>query len=380
MPSECGCCADPLGYTERVARLVHSRQFANPLPVAHTHTHTHSHTLTHHRRIRSLEQPEIASMESSVAVLAAQKAQLDREASTVRSAGIEQKNATTAMLDAIVSGHVGACIHIYRSWPSSIPPPLQTPTPSSLAQANASAQVASIKRDISATSNQFVGSPKRIKDGLEAVARAVDAARGEASAQEDNRRALLRRTEVVVKAEKDVAKAMTLLAELEVGAWGQYTGFGDGDACREEAASTLRINPSILYLYARPSPSPARDQAEMSKHKSATTELKKRQKELDVATAALSETSSQVKHAEELLRVKEAKLAELKAEYAARCGSTDQGILALRTELAGMQQALAAARAARTEADTRKAQLEEAVRSGGHGHGQHAECVCYHYT
>ena len=73
-----------------------------------------------------------------------------------------------------------------------------------------------MKSDIQTKRSQFVGSPKRIKEGLEAVTRAVEAARVEAAHQEDNRHALMRRIEVVAKGEKDVAKAMLLLSELEV--------------------------------------------------------------------------------------------------------------------------------------------------------------------
>ena len=51
-------------------------------------------------------------LESNVMVLTSQKAQLDREAATVRSAGIEQKSATSAMMDEIVSRAVR-----HRGWP-----------------------------------------------------------------------------------------------------------------------------------------------------------------------------------------------------------------------------------------------------------------------
>ena len=245
-----------------------------------------------------------------------------------------------------------------------------------LAQTNLNNGIAGIKEEIALKRSQFVGSPKRIKEGLESVARAVEAARAEAAHQEDNRRALLRRTEVVLKGEKDVAKAISLLAELEVGGAAAqcictyvfvfHARFYSLShiACECMSVCALTCNwraltcphdrPLNLYR--------ARMQAEITRHKASSKTLRTRQVELDAANADLSETASQVKHAEELLRVKEAKLTEIKAEYGARTGSTDKGIVALRTELAGMQTALAAARTARAEAEARKAQVEDAVR------------------
>ena len=57
--------------------------------------------------MRESEKPEIIAMEHEVSVLTAQKSQLDREAATVRAAGIEQKTATNAMLEEIV------CISVF---------------------------------------------------------------------------------------------------------------------------------------------------------------------------------------------------------------------------------------------------------------------------
>ena len=53
--------------------------------------------------LREQEKPEAIALEASVAALVAQKAALDREAAATRAAGLEQKSATAAMADEIVS-------------------------------------------------------------------------------------------------------------------------------------------------------------------------------------------------------------------------------------------------------------------------------------
>ena len=60
--------------------------------------------------------------------------------------------------------------------------------------------------DTDAKRSQIVSSPSRLREELEAVARTVEVAGTELAAAEDERRALMRRIEIVRKAEKDVGK------------------------------------------------------------------------------------------------------------------------------------------------------------------------------
>jgi hypothetical protein len=63
---------------------------------------------------------------------------------------------------------------------------------------------------------QIVASPARLKSELEALVAAVEAEKEAASAADARKRDMLRRVEIAGKADKDVGKAMTLMAEAEV--------------------------------------------------------------------------------------------------------------------------------------------------------------------
>ena len=83
-------------------------------------------------------------------------------------------------------------------------------------QARISGAIAAAKADVEAARAQVVASPRRIRDELDAAVRGVEAAKAEFNHAEDDRRALERRLEVVAKADRDVAKLLALLAEVDV--------------------------------------------------------------------------------------------------------------------------------------------------------------------
>jgi chromosome segregation ATPase len=97
----------------------------------------------------------------------------------------------------------------------------------------------------------------------------------------------------------------------------------------------------------------------MNRLKALNKQAKSKSLELTSGQSGLTELHSQARHLEEQLRAKDAKLVDLKSEFTARTGSADRGAVALRQELASLQDSLADYRKRRAEADTFKRQLEQ---------------------
>jgi hypothetical protein len=77
-------------------------------------------------------------------------------------------------------------------------------------------KIESAKDEFESKRSQLIASPARLKADLDAAARAVDEAKTTLSGVDMDRRALVRRIEIVAKADKDVHKTLTLLADFEV--------------------------------------------------------------------------------------------------------------------------------------------------------------------
>lgn len=163
---------------------------------------------------------------------------------------------------------------------------------------------------------QIVSSPGRVRDEMESVQRAVEAAQADLATAEDERRALTRRLEIVRKAEKDVGKAVGLLGELE---------------------------------------------GEMGRLKALNKAVKQRAAERASAEGELSSLQSTTRQLEESIRSKDERLAALRSEFDSAAGSADRASVALRQELSSLQQQLAEARQARADAEIRRRELEDMV-------------------
>lgn len=73
------------------------------------------------------------------------------------------------------------------------------------------------KEDLEINRGQIVASPARLKADMDAATRAVEEMKGSIARLESDRKVVVHKSEIVTKADKDVVKTMTLLAELEVG-------------------------------------------------------------------------------------------------------------------------------------------------------------------
>lgn len=103
----------------------------------------------------------------------------------------------------------------------------------------------------------------------------------------------------------------------------------------------------------------------MNRLKGLNKQSKARAADLSQGQAGLAELHAGLRHADEQLRAKELKLADLRADFAARTGNADRGALALRQELGSLQESLADCRHRRADAEAAKRQLELSVRVSG---------------
>ncbi len=78
------------------------------------------------------------------------------------------------------------------------------------------AQVEAIKAETSSKRGQIVSSPWRLKSEVAALETAVEHEQRAVDELDEAKRMYMRQLEVVSKADKDVAKALTLMAEAEV--------------------------------------------------------------------------------------------------------------------------------------------------------------------
>lgn len=78
------------------------------------------------------------------------------------------------------------------------------------------AQVDSIKAETEVRKGQIVGSPARLKGELAALEAAVEAEQRAMDELDEHKRLLMRQTDIVAKAEKDVNKALRMISETEV--------------------------------------------------------------------------------------------------------------------------------------------------------------------
>jgi hypothetical protein len=174
-------------------------------------------------------------VEADIAELLSKRNALAAKGEALRTRGNDAKAATVALIDDIVRA-VGGWVpradggreprlprphqHTHHLLPREYaPPPLpRSPAP----QKRLESQISSVTADVDTKRGQLVSSPSRIRDELDAAARSAEAASADLAAAEDERRSLFRRLEVARKAEKDVGKALGLLAELEVRRVEQY--------------------------------------------------------------------------------------------------------------------------------------------------------------
>lgn len=177
-------------------------------------------------------------------------------------------------------------------------------------------QIEAVKAETEAKRGLIVDSPGRVKEELEAAVRVVEAAQADLTASEDERKALVRRLEVVRKAEKDVGKVIALLGEVE---------------------------------------------AEMGRLKSLTKAIKAKAAERAAAEDELEALQATSRQLEESIRSKDDRLAQLRSEFDSKTGSADRTSVQLRQELITLQQQVADARQARAEAEKRKRDLEQEV-------------------
>ena len=76
--------------------------------------------------------------------------------------------------------------------------------------------ITSIRSITEAARGRVVASPGRLREDLEAVVRAAEAAQADLQVAEAQCKTFEMRIEVLAKAEKDVRKALVLLADVEV--------------------------------------------------------------------------------------------------------------------------------------------------------------------
>lgn len=99
----------------------------------------------------------------------------------------------------------------------------------------------------------------------------------------------------------------------------------------------------------------------MARLKAVNKAVKARQAEREGAAGELTELEATTRHLDDAVRAKEARLAELRAEFDSRAGSADRATVLLRQELMALQGQAADLRTARADAEVKRKTLEEAV-------------------
>lgn len=102
------------------------------------------------------------------------------------------------------------------------PPPLLPPPP--CLQGAHENQIEDVRAATEAARGRVVASPARLREDVDAAARAAEAAHADLHAAAAQCKTLEMRQEVVAKAERDVRKALGLLAEVEVRGGGKEGG------------------------------------------------------------------------------------------------------------------------------------------------------------
>jgi chromosome segregation ATPase len=175
------------------------------------------------------------------------------------------------------------------------------------------AQTEAVKAEVEARRAQIVGSPWRLKNELAALETAVDSEQRAADDLDTHKRLIMRQVEIVAKADKDVVKALALMAEAEV---------------------------------------------EVKKVKNIMKDEKQRKAEAEAVGGDVDALRAQVEHAAAQRKRAEDRLAEVRESYAQKIAALNRAIDATRRESAELTDDVKAAADTRRAAEAHKLQLE----------------------
>lgn len=175
------------------------------------------------------------------------------------------------------------------------------------------AQLEAIKAETEIRRGQIVGSPARLKSEVSALEAAVEAEQRANDELDEQKRLLLRQMEIVAKAEKDVNKALVLMAEAEV---------------------------------------------EVKKVKNIMKDEKQRKAEAEAVTNDVDTLRGQVEHAMNQRKRAEDRLQEIQEGYTQKLAALNRAIEITRRESAELSDEIKLVTDQRRAAEAQKLQLE----------------------
>jgi len=175
------------------------------------------------------------------------------------------------------------------------------------------AQLEAIKAETEIRRGQIVGSPARLKSEVSALEAAVEAEQRANDELDEQKRLLLRQMEIIAKAEKDVNKALVLMAEAEV---------------------------------------------EVKKVKNIMKDEKQRKAEAEAVTTDVDTLRAQVEHAMNQRKRAEDRLQEIQEGYNQKLIALNRAIEITRRESAELSEEIKLATDQRRAAEAQKVQLE----------------------
>jgi chromosome segregation ATPase len=206
-------------------------------------------------------------------------------------------------------------------------------------------RVSETRATAEATRAMIITSPDKIKTELVTLEAAADAEQSALDAAELRRRLIGRQLEVIGKADKDVTKAMTLMAEAEV------------RRCRVRHCTRQSL--AVTATLTAPPPSPRLPpQTEAVKLKRIQKDEKARKSELEAVSSDVDALKAQLEHVGAARRRIEEKLQEVRASAEARLAAQAKELEAVWREAAEHSDDTKASVDARRAAEAEEMRLE----------------------